>query len=186
MRPALISLMLWATTLSQYCSVKGTTSRGTPAASHTCTRHRGHLASGIAPWQLLQSDQGGKFLTACTAGLNAHLGTCTATLQLIAGALWCGSHVGLQTELCNFVRGDSSKMHAPAYLLAVLEVLFPGALRPEVLKVVLEPDLEVEGCDIVAGCLEQMQCQAAVYSAAEQHSHLQGSSVRLTPAQVVY
>jgi hypothetical protein len=34
-RPARVSAMLWETTLSQYSSVRGTTSQGTPASLHT-------------------------------------------------------------------------------------------------------------------------------------------------------
>ena len=37
--PALISAMLWATTLSQYWSVSGTTCSGTPASLQTCRIH---------------------------------------------------------------------------------------------------------------------------------------------------
>ena len=36
-RPALISLRQCETTRCQYCSVRGTTSNGTPASRHTCT-----------------------------------------------------------------------------------------------------------------------------------------------------
>lgn len=37
--PALISAMLWATTLSQYWSVSSTTCSGTPASLQTCRSH---------------------------------------------------------------------------------------------------------------------------------------------------
>lgn len=40
------------------------------------------------------------------------------------------------------------------YLLAIVQVVFPRALVPVVSKILLKPDLQVEGCDMMASLFQ--------------------------------
>lgn len=57
------------------------------------------------------------------------------------------------------------------YLLGIFEVLLPWAGIPEIPKVLLEPDLQVERLDLVPGGVEHLDRQAGVHPATQKHSN---------------
>jgi len=59
----------------------------------------------------------------------------------------------------------------PAYLLGIVQVLLPWASIPEVAKIFLEPDLEVECLHLVPSSMQELQSQAGVHTPAEEHRH---------------
>ncbi len=66
-------------------------------------------------------------------------------------------------------------------LLADFKIILPGARRPEIPKVFLEPDAQIESGDIVPCGFCQLQRQTAVHSPAQQHCHPQRGAMRLAP-----
>lgn len=69
------------------------------------------------------------------------------------------------------------------YLLADLDVILPRTGSPVVVKVLLEPDLQIESSHPVASRLQELQCQAGVYPSTEQQSYVEGRFSWLTPAR---
>ena len=71
------------------------------------------------------------------------------------------------------------------YLLTDFQVILPGTSAPEVGKVLLEPDLQIEGSDLVPSLPEKVQSQAAVDATAQKDSHLETfPSTLLTSAEM--
>ena len=66
-------------------------------------------------------------------------------------------------------------------LLANGKVLLPRASIPVIPEVFLEPNLQVEGCHVMAGCLQQAQCQAAIHSPTEKESYSKLWATCFTP-----
>lgn len=67
------------------------------------------------------------------------------------------------------------------YLLAVGQVVFPRALVPVVSKILLKPDLQVEGRDMVTSLFQQVKSTAAVDASAQQDCNLQRRARGITP-----
>ena len=74
-------------------------------------------------------------------------------------------------------------LHGPCmlYLLAVVQIFFPGALVPVVSKVLLKPDLQVESCDMVSGLFQQVESTAAVDTPTQQDGNLERCVRGITP-----
>lgn len=70
-----------------------------------------------------------------------------------------------------------------AYLASIIEVFFPGTRVPKIAKVLLKPDLEVEGMHVVARLLQQRQRQATVHAATQQYRNTQTATAWFTAAQ---